>query len=105
MIKSLQSLIWKSIYTKQLADIIDLFNVDIQSINLEFEDLLTEYEQATLYELKSTNNLIDILNKSSVYIENENLKECPICKNDIDNEEVLKYITDKKKELDEEKFT
>ena len=88
--------------TKQLADIIDLFNVDIQSINLEFEDLLTEYEQATLYELKSTNNLIDILNKSSVYIENENLKECPICKNDIDNEEVLKYITDKKKELDED---
>ena len=88
--------------TKQLADIIDLFNVDIQSINLEFEDLLTEYEQATLYELKSTSNLIDILNKSSVYIENENLKECPICKNDIDNEKVLKYISDKKKELDED---
>lgn len=91
--------------TTQLSELINLFDVDIESTGQEFDELLANYEKATLYELKSTSTLIDILNKSSEYIEVENPDVCPVCKNKIDKEQVLKYISREKKQLNEDEYT
>lgn len=91
--------------TSKLSDLINLFDIDFNSINCEFECLLTNYSDATLYELKSTSTLLDILNNSSTYISAEKTKTCPVCKRDIDTEQVLKYINRKKQELNENENT
>lgn len=85
--------------TNDLFDLIDLLDIDINSLNVEFEELLSLYTQATLYELKSTSTLLDILNKSSEYLEKEKPQTCPVCRRNIESAQVLNYIKNKKHEL------
>lgn len=91
--------------TNKLSDLINLFDINFDLVNSEFESLLTNYSEATLYELKSTSTLLDILNSSSTYISTEKTKTCPVCKRDINTEQVLKYINLKKQELNENENT
>ncbi|WP_405268059.1 AAA family ATPase [Methanobrevibacter sp.] len=85
--------------TNDLFDLIDLLDIDINSLNIEFEELLSSYEQAALYELKSTSTLLDILNKSSEYLEKEKPQTCPVCRRNIESAQILNYIKNKKQEL------
>lgn len=89
----------------QLSHLMKLFDADIYQINDEFEKLLNDYEEDTLNELKSINTLLDILNKSSHYIERENPENCPVCNKKINKEKVGKFIERKKKELNENENT
>lgn len=89
----------------QLSKLINLLDLDIITLNDDFEKLLNDYTEATLYELKSTSNLLDILNKSEIYISEEKPKKCPVCQKDMNIEQVLKYITRNKKDLNENEIT
>ena len=91
--------------TNQLSDLINLIDVDVESVAGEFEKLLENYEKSTLYELKSTNNLISILNKSSDYLEVESPENCPLCGKKIEPKQVLNRISREKKQLSENERT
>ena len=76
-------------------------DIDIIHLNDEYQNLLNDYEEATLNELKSASNLLEILNKTDTYILNENPDKCPICQNNINPTEITDYIQLKKEELSE----
>ena len=91
--------------TVKLDNILKSFDLDFNQINENFEQLLADYNEATLYELKSTSRLLDILNKTNEYINDENPKTCPVCNSHINNKKVLKYIHYKKKDLQDNENT
>ena len=85
----------------KLNHLMQSFDVNIPEINQDFEKLIENYKNTTLYELKSINTFLDILNKSSQYISHENPDNCPVCNQEIQKDDVLKYIDLKKKELND----
>lgn len=84
-----------------LNELMHLMNIDIGPVEEEYEKLTEEYEKVTLAELKSSDILLNILNKSSDYINNQNPQACPVCNQNINQKDVLKYIDIKKRELSE----
>ena len=89
----------------KLKNIIQMLDVNISKINEDYLKLLNEYEDVALCELKSTSNLIEILNKSGQIIADENPEKCPVCQNEIESDEVIEYINLKKNELKEKNNT
>ncbi|WP_296846676.1 DUF2813 domain-containing protein [uncultured Methanobrevibacter sp.] len=85
----------------ELNELLKLMDIDIIHLNDEYQNLLNDYEEATLNELKSASNLLEILNKTDTYILNENPDKCPICQNNINPTEITDYIQLKKEELSE----
>ena len=66
-------------------------NMAQNDFDSELKDLLSEYETVVYDNFKSTNDLIDILDKSYDYIDSNKSKKCPICESEI-NEDVLNKI-------------
>ena len=85
----------------ELNELLKLMDIDMIHLNDEYQNLLNDYEEATLNELKSASNLLEILNKTDTYILNENPDKCPICQNNINPTEITDYIQLKKEELSE----
>lgn len=85
----------------QLNHLVESFDMNISELNNDFKMLLKDYKNATLYELKSVDTLLNILNKSSKYILNENPDNCPVCNQQIQQDNVLEFIDLKKKELND----
>ena len=89
----------------ELNELLKLMDIDILKISDEYQKLLDDYEEATLNELQSVSNLLDILNKTDNYILEENPDKCPICQNNINPKEISDYIELKKEELSENNNT
>lgn len=85
----------------ELNELLKLMDIDIIEINDQYQNLLSEYEEATLNELKSISNLLEILNNADCYISNETPDKCPVCQNNINPSEISEYIQSKTQELSE----
>ena len=84
----------------ELNELLKLMDIDIIGLNEEYQNLLNDYEEATLNEMQSVSNLVEILNKSNEYILTENPDKCPVCQNNINPREISEYIQLKKEELE-----
>ena len=79
-----------------------LLSQDIEGINRNYLELLDNYENITLMELKTTNFLVSLLEKSKEYLLMENPQECPICQNEIDSKEIIEDLSPKINLINEE---
>lgn len=77
----------------------DLDGIDVSAINEKYQTQLNIYERIALEELKSSNDLLSILTSSKRYIMEKNSDICPVCRNKIDSDEVLAYLSEKTEEL------
>ena len=75
-----------------IVDSTKLFNIDIGKINERFIELLEDYEELTISELKSAHSLLTILDNAKEYIISLNLNECPICHNEINSKTLIEEI-------------
>lgn len=88
--------------TKNYVENIDLDELKIPQINDKYQTQLNIFDRIALSELKSTGSLINFLKTSADFIKSENPSQCPICKNDIDPDEISYNLTRKANELETE---
>ena len=87
-------------YSIENENLDELEDIDIAPINEKFLSQINNYEKITLNELKSSNTLLNLLNNSIEYIEDESPDTCPICQNKIEDSNILKYLSSKRNELE-----
>lgn len=79
-----------------------LLNQNIEEVNGDYLNLLDDFEDITLIELKTTNSLLSLLEKSKEYILAEKPDNCPVCQNEIDSEEIIGELSPKIDQINEE---
>lgn len=88
--------------TKNYIKNIDLNELRISQINEKYQTQLNFFDRITLSELRTTGSLINFLKISANFINSENPSKCPICKNDIDPNEIFNELTQKAEKLETE---
>lgn len=63
-------------------------NLDL-NINARLEGILRDYESFAINQLKSSDLLLNVLNKSKELLELENLDNCPVCNSEINNKAII----------------
>ena len=76
-----------------LVDSSKIFNIDFAIVNEKYIELLDDYEDLVISEMKSTNSLLTILNESKEYIMSEKPTKCPVCHNHINTKSLIEEIT------------
>lgn len=86
-------------HSTRISTFKNIKGINISLIDEKYQNQLNIFEKIALDELKSTNDLLNILKSSKNYLENENANTCPVCRNAIDTDEVIDYLTSRQDEI------
>lgn len=83
-------------------DLKNIKGINVSNINSKYQNQLDIFERIALGELQSTNTLLNILTNAKTYLENEDADTCPLCQQEISQQEVIGYINEKQNEITSE---